>query len=150
MRRPCEHCPWRISNHGKRTPWGFYTKANLKRLWHQIRTGGRGEGGRQSCHPTDPSHPDHIAAGAKAGAEAQECPGSVILVFREFEKLQACGNGVITPEAITVYQRQHRDGLTKSGLQYWLIMRYQFGGVPLIGGPKIPEVDMTEEGIGRL
>lgn len=144
---PCEHCPWRVANHGKRTPWGFYTKANLRRLWNQIRRGGQG----QSCHPTDPSHPDHVAAGAKPGSEPRECPGAVILVYREFEKLQAVAAGQpIEARHCDEYRKQNPQGLTKSGLLYWLIKRYQFGGVPFIGGAKLPEVDRAEPGIGRL
>lgn len=147
MRRPCEHCPWRVANHGKRTPWAFYTKTNLRRLWNQVRRGGA----PQSCHPTDPHHPDHVAAGAKPDATPQECPGSVILVYREFEKLQACAVGpTIDGPACDRYLREHRDGLTKNGLAYWLVSRYAFGGVPFVGEPKLPEVDMAEEGIGRL
>ena len=49
---PCQACPWRVENHGKRHPDGWYTKANLRRLWSGIR---RGE--EMSCHPTDPSNP---------------------------------------------------------------------------------------------
>lgn len=145
MKTPCEHCPWRVANHGKRTPWGFYTKTNLRRLWNQI----RGGGAQQSCHPTDPNHPDHVAAGAKPGAQPQECPGSVILVFREMEKIQALGEGVINPAGIDRYVVRHRDGLTKRGMMYWIVERYQLGGVPIFGGPKLPDVDVDEEGIGR-
>ena len=76
---PCEQCPWRTANHGKRHPGGFYRKDNLRRLWNQIR-----KGGIQSCHPTDPTHEDHRQyAGAKPGAKPLECIGSVILVLRE-------------------------------------------------------------------
>jgi hypothetical protein len=145
MKSACANCPWRTANHGKRTPWGFYKVANMKRLWNQI----RGGGAPQSCHPTDPGHPDHVAAGAKPGATPQECAGSVVLVYREFEKLQACGGGTIDGDAVRRYLKEHRDGLTKNGIAYWLVSRYQFGGVPFVGGPKLPEVDMREEGIGR-
>jgi hypothetical protein len=108
-------------------------------------------GGQQSCHPTDPSHPDHIAAGAKPGAEPQECPGAVILVLRECEKVASYGaNGnTIDPAAIDTYLKRHKDGLTKTGLMYWVVSRIQFGGVPFVGGPKLPEVDVAEAGIGR-
>lgn len=149
MKTACEFCPWRVTNHGKKTPWGFYRAANLTRLWNQIRRGGHA----QSCHPTDPNHPDHIAAGAKAGATPKECPGSVILVLREMEKLAACGGGngtEITPEGVTAYLREHRDGLTKSGIAYWVVSRYSFGGVPFVGGPKLPEVNVLDQAIGRL
>lgn len=49
---PCAQCPWRTSNQGKRHPDGWYTKANLRRLWAGLR---RGE--RMTCHPTDPANP---------------------------------------------------------------------------------------------
>jgi len=142
--RPCANCPWRIANHGKRTPWGFYTKTNLRRLWNQIR-----RGGAQSCHPTDPNHPDHIAAGAKPGATPKECPGSVILIFREFAKM-ANDKGVIEPESCSAYLRDHKDGLTKSGIAYWAVSRLAFGGVRFVGGPKLPDVDVDDPEIGRL
>ncbi|MCY4121361.1 MAG: hypothetical protein OXG72_10630 [Acidobacteria bacterium] len=77
---PCEQCPWRVANHGKRHPGGFYRKDNLRRLWNQIRKGSR----LQSCHPTDAGHEDHRKyAGAKPGAKPLECIGSVILILRE-------------------------------------------------------------------
>ena len=83
LTKPCAQCPWRRSNQGKKHAFGFYTKANLRRLWNQVRGGGNA----QSCHLTDPSHPDHIAVGAKADSEARECPGSVIVVKREIAKM---------------------------------------------------------------
>ena len=39
-REPCSDCPWRIANHGRRHPGGFFRKDNLRRLWNQIRKGG--------------------------------------------------------------------------------------------------------------
>lgn len=148
MKHPCDDCPWRVANHGRRTPWGFYTRRNLRRLWSEIRRGGL----PQSCHPTDPNHPAHVAAGAKPGATPQECPGSVILIYREFEKLRALSaTGVIDGPTCDRYLAKHRDGLTKEGLLYWLMGRYKFGGVPFVGGgAKLPEVDVNEDGIGRL
>lgn len=145
MKTPCEQCPWRLSNHGKRNFGSFYTKANLKRLWNQIRGGGK----PQSCHLTDPSHADHITAGAKPGNTPHECPGSVILINREF-RLMPNADNVVTPESIDHYLKTRRDGLTRQGIVYWLISRYQMGGVPFIGGPKIPEVNDDEPGIARL
>ena len=144
MNKPCEHCPWRLSNQGKKTPWGFYTKKNLRRLWNDI----RGGYGSQSCHPTDPSHPDHVAAGAKKGSKIKECPGSIILVLREM-KLMAGENNIVSPESIDRYVKIRKKGLKKPhGIFYWLIERYQIGGVPIFGGPKLPEVDATDAEIG--
>ena len=82
----CPGCPWRRRNHGKPTPGGFYRKDNLRRLWNQIRKGQ----GIQSCHLTDPGHPDHVAAGAAPTAQPRECAGSIALVHRETRKIQDC------------------------------------------------------------
>ncbi len=143
---PCESCPWRIANHSKRTKWQFYTQANLRRLWNQIRRGG----GAQTCHPTDPSHPDHIAAGAKPGAVKHECAGSVILVLKEFEKIKAiAGDQPISGEHVVRYRAENPDGLTDTGLAFWMVQRYQLGGTPLIGEAPLPEVNWQMEGIGR-
>ena len=140
---PCAQCPWRLSNQGKPHKFGFYTKGNLRRLWNQIRGGGR----EQGCHLTDPSHPDHVAVGAKPGAKAQECPGSVIVVLREAKKM-ANADGRIEPEGVERYMATRRNGLKKNGIAYWLISRIQLGGVPIVGGPKLPEVDVDDTEIG--
>ena len=49
-REPCSDCPWRIANHGRRHPGGFFRKDNLRRLWNQIRKGG----GMQTCRVRRP------------------------------------------------------------------------------------------------
>jgi hypothetical protein len=133
--RPCEQCPWRLTNHGKKHRFGFYTKSNLRRLWNQVRGGGN----KQSCHLTDPAHPDHVAVGAKPGAKAQECPGSVIIVLREVKQM-ADADGVISPEGIDRYRASRKKGLTKNGLMYWIVKRIQFGNVPFVGGHPLPDV----------
>jgi hypothetical protein len=141
--QPCIHCPWRVENHGKRTPWGFYTKTNLRRLWNQVRNGGH----MQSCHPTDPSHPDHGAAGAKPGFKPVECAGSVVLIIRELQKMQAwAGEGnAIESEHVTQYLRENRKaGITRAGLMYWLVGRAGgFARGTPFGAPELPEVDMS-------
>ena len=111
MAKPCDQCPWRLANHGKKHKFGFYTKANLRRLWNQVRGGGTA----QSCHLTDPSHPDHVAVGAKPGATAQECPGAVILVLREVQRM-ADANNVIDAAAPKRYLAGRKKGLTKRGI----------------------------------
>lgn len=147
VRRPCANCPWRAVNHGKRTPWGFYSAANMRRLWNQIR-----RGGAQSCHPTDPNHPDHVAAGAKPGSTPLECPGAVILVLREATRLASYGadGNTVDEQAIPAYLRNHRDGLTKTGIMYWVVQRIALAGKPFIGGAPLPAVDEDEAGIARL
>jgi hypothetical protein len=139
----CDQCPWRKANQGKHTPWGFYNKANLTRLWRQI----RGGGARQSCHPTDPSHPDHIAAGAKPGAAPRECPGSVILIFREMERMKG-PNDLVDGDSTKAYLKSRRKGLTKTGIMYWLISRFKMGDTPFFGEGKLPNVDVDDPEIG--
>jgi hypothetical protein len=139
---PCEQCPWRLSNQGKKHKFGFYKKANLRRLWNQIRGGGN----KQSCHLTDPSHPDHIAVGAKEGAQAQECPGSVIVVKREIERM-ANGSQIIGVEQALHYFKTRKKGLSKRGVLYWVIGRMQLGDTPYFGEGKLPDVK-DDPGIG--
>lgn len=136
--KACSGCPWRTSNQGTRSPGGFYTRSNLTRLWNQVRRGGK----PQSCHMTDPSHPDHIAAGCKEGATARECPGSVLLVLREVAAM--ADDGVVDGVSVKRYLKERKRGLTKTGIAYWVMSRIQFGGVPFIGGPRMPEVEEDE------
>jgi len=143
VRRPCDQCPWRLENHGKRSPGSFYTKANLRRLWNQVRKGG----GVQSCHLTDPSHPDHVAAGARPGSTAQECAGSVVLVLREVADMATTDNEV-NKQSVSDYLSRRKRGLTKTGILYWLVSRIQLGGTPFIGGPKAPSVDVDDPAVG--
>lgn len=143
VERPCEQCPWRTANQGTKHPYGFYTKKNLTRLWNQIRKGGSA----QSCHLTDPAHPDHVAAGCAENAVAKECPGSVILVLRELTSLQPKDKSPIDPEHADAYLKRRKRGLTKYGLWYWLVSRITFGGVPLMGGPKLPNVNIKDPAI---
>lgn len=138
---PCAQCPWRRSNHGKRHFGGFYRKSNLRRLWNGIRNGGK-----QSCHLTDPAHPDHVRAGAPANGKVQECPGSVILVVRECKRLQALApDGVIGLEAITTYLAEpSKRRLTRHGLRYWVVQRLGPLADTIAGFPRPPDVDDSD------
>ena len=148
----CPQCPWLKANHGKRSKGGFYRKDNLRRLWNQVRNGGR----QQSCHLTDPSHPDHTAAGASPDAQPRECTGSIVLITREIEKLRdiAGPDQEVRPEHLSQYLKQNPKGITKRGMTYWLIQRIHLGGVPIMGAPPIPALDQAliddTERIGRL
>lgn len=130
----CEQCPWRTANQGKKHKFGFYTKANLRRLWNGLRTGNA-----QSCHMTDPSHPEHIAVGAKPDSKAQECPGSVILIHREIARLAGEEKCVDGP-ALDRYLKTRKKGLTNEGILFWIVQRIQMAGVPFMGGAKLPDV----------
>lgn len=137
----CAQCPWRANNQGKPHRRGFYTKANLRRLWDGLRTGQD----PQSCHLTDPSHPDHLEAGAPENATPQECPGSVIIVMRELTELAGGVGGEITRERISAhFHDRPQSGFSVQGLNFWLVARMQLAGQPLIGGPPVPEVDVDD------
>ena len=148
--RLCAQCPWRASNHGRRTPGGFYAKRNLQRLWNQIRRGG----GIQTCHLTDQSHPDHVAAGAREDRdEKHECMGSVVMVVRELEVLKDSAPGdVIQPEHVEAYLKvsPKRKGLTKTGLMYYILARQH---EPPVGEgvlPMPPRALLESDEIARL
>ena len=151
-RQPCAACPWRAQNHGKRHPGSFYTKRNLRRLWNQI----RGGGGVQSCHPTDPGHPDHQQfAGAKDGGKVQECEGSVILVTRELRRVAEISGhgskaGEIDGPGIDAYLKIYPRGLKRNGILYYLLVRPT--PAPIGEGNPLPlvPVDMLDsEAFGR-
>lgn len=143
LTKPCAQCPWRRSNQGKKHFGGFYTRANLSRLWNQVRKGGR----QQSCHLTDPSHPDHVQAGAREDGKASECPGSIILIRRELAAMAGPDN-VIAPESVDRYKRTRKRGIDpRSGITYWIVARIAFAGKPFLGGPPIPDLE-DDEAIG--
>lgn len=151
--RPCPQCPWRKANQGKPSPGGFFTKKNLTRLWRQLRAGERGNFQAQSCHLTDPSHPDHVAAGAHPNAKAKECPGSVILVKREILLISSLSEqkpdtNNIDGNGIEAYLKQRRRGLSRASLMFWLVQRIQFADQPMFGAPAMPEVDVDDPEIG--
>lgn len=139
---PCQACPWRLANQGKRHPDGWYTKANLQRLWAGLR---RGED--MSCHPTDPANEVSEAAQA-AGyrpapehAKTRECVGAAILKGREAMVLQTDYDSDITR-----YRRGRPRGLTRDGVVA-LIGRYVFGGTAL-GGRPLPKPDLDNAEVG--
>lgn len=139
---PCAACPWRTANHLKRHKYGFYTKANLTRLWNGLRGGAP-----QSCHPTDPGHPDHVACGAEPGSKAVECAGSVILVRREMAAVAAHSTDgrTLGDESVAAYLKARRKGLTKGGILYWIVQRFGLGSVPFFGGGPLPEVKVNDK-----
>jgi len=128
---PCVGCPWLTTNHGRKPdPDGWYTLANLKRLWGGLRTG---DAPGMSCHPTDPRNPvstEQAAAGGKAapeGAVTRECAGSVILMQRELQRFQGVGGD------FTAYRRGNPLALTRQALfAFGMRVAVQFPGeVPL-------------------
>lgn len=137
---PCAACPWRLDNHTRRHPDGWFTKANRNRLWRRLRTGES-----MSCHTTDPANPVSEAAQAAGyrpapeGSRVLECRGAVILQQRELGLYarRYCGD-------FKRYRQQRRAGLTLVGMRV-LMSRIAFGGVPLLGGPKMGRPGLDAE-----
>ena len=83
-------------------------------------------------------------AGAPEQAQPRECAGSIILIRREIEKMRLLAgarDAKITAEALSDYFQENPRGISKRGMTYWLIERLHLGGVPMLGGPVLPEVD---------
>lgn len=125
---PCSACPWRLTNHGKPHPDGWYTKRNRARLWSKLRTGEN-----MSCHPTDPTNP--VPAGhacAPEGAQTLECAGALVLQQRELMRFQAVAKefdaGTLKGRAFAFYRKLYPGGMTLAGLGS-LVQRAVFGGV---------------------
>ena len=124
--KPCAACPWRRSNQGKRHPGGWYTKANLRRLWNKLRGGER-----MTCHPTDPDNP--VPTGREPVPEdavTHECCGALILQQREFMALQSrlAAPGADAKSAMKQYRKDQPRGLTREGVMV-LLNRALFGSV---------------------
>jgi len=135
---PCSACPWRTANQGQRHPGGWYTKANLRRLWTKLR-----DGDAMTCHPTDPENP--LPPGfdpVPEGATLHECTGALILQFREVHIM----NFLTTEElgGSRAYRQMPRRGMTVNGLA---TMVTRFIGWP--GTQPIPrDLNLNEPGIG--
>lgn len=139
---PCVPCPWRTANQGKRHPAGWYTKANLRRLWAGLR---RGED--MSCHPTDPRNP--VPAGTRPVPEKAttlECAGSLILKQRELKRFQRLVLDNPGGDPFKLYRQQHPRGLTRAGLLA-VVQRAMFGGMPVIGGLEMTRPNLNEPGV---
>jgi hypothetical protein len=139
----CAHCPWRLSNQGKRHPHGWYSKVNLRGLWAKLR---RGE--RMTCHPTDPTNP--VPEGHREvapGTVIHECTGGLILQHREVMRLTAaCRSADETGgDGFRLYRERHPRGLSREGAAE-LVSRYLFGG--LQGSKVMTRPDLMDPDVG--
>ena len=137
---PCAECPWRLSNHGRRHPKGWYRATNLRRMWNSMRRGG----GFQTCHPTDPTHPEHQTySGARPGSSPQECVGSIVLIGREIRMAQALSEDGehFDRQGAAEYTRtaRKRQGLTTHGMLWSSVWRAI--ARPMGAGEPLPILD---------
>ena len=81
----CATCPWRREHHGKPHPAGWYTLANLRRLWNGIRSGAAPG---MVCHSTDPASAQYGSTKpVPETATPRECGGALALMYRETKRL---------------------------------------------------------------
>ncbi len=110
--RVCKTCPWRVENHGKTHPAGWYKLANLKRLWAGLRSG-RAPG--IICHSTDPKNVEYGGdAPIKPGHEA-ECGGALFLLITNMNAVAA------------EKPQPHQPPLSRTCMRQ-LVERHLFGG----------------------
>ena len=144
----CAACPWRVSNKGKPSPvvdnqaYGWYTQANLRRLWQGVK---RGE--IMTCHPTDHTMRQANGKFIDQDVQTRECTGSVILQQREMQTLQDVSHH------IKVYRQTRRFGLTRIGIET-IITRLLYARVPLadvvpMGKPNLNDSDVQYAPLGE-
>lgn len=139
--KACAACPWRIANQGMRHPDGWYTAANLKRLWAALR-----QGGNMSCHPTDSRNP--VPEGTKQVPESvttHECAGALTLQQREMMNFQDIAQAM--PEkgnAHRAYLKVHPNGMTKIGLAH-IASRAIFGN---LDGVAMTALNLNDPDVG--
>lgn len=138
---PCKACPWRAANQGKRHPDGWYTRANLRRLWTGMKTG---EG--MTCHPTDPNNEvseKAQGAGYKAApehAKVAECAGVTILKQREYMRFQDDHDGDYRAYRAVEGPRMTREGLFVAAMR---------AGMPSnpFTGERMPKVNLNDSSV---
>lgn len=136
-RQACRTCPWRLENQGRPSPGGWFTKANLRRLWDKLR---RGE--QMSCHYTDARvaecDPPPGYRPPPPGGEILECVGALVLQQREVMYFQDVRD-------LRLYRKAHPMGMTRGGFAR-LVERLFFGGTPL-GGRPVERPDLNDESV---
>jgi len=141
--KACADCPWRRSNQGKRTSGGWYSKANLRRLWTGLRTG---EAPGMTCHPIDPDNPPtDDGRQASEDATTRECYGALLLVAREL-KLAETLHDEHGEKTMQVYRKLRSRGLTREGMAHW-VWRFAINAPFLTGPPPLPKTWAEDDDI---
>jgi hypothetical protein len=142
---PCASCPWRKSNQNKESPrveghrFTWYSKANQRRLWRELRNGER-----MTCHPTDSAHPQANGRQTPDTVQTRECAGALILVQREMMIAQA-----IPDKGFKRYRRSRPHGLSLCGMRV-VVERVLFAGLSTckMGRPDLNLADVQYEPLG--
>ena len=119
----CKDCPWAVSNHGRRQRGGYYSQANVRTLWRDLRRGGarmtclRAES--QSVPFTNTVHPS-------------ECAGGLALIIRELNSLADLKRTDTGRGNIREYLSRHPTGLSKATIYFWTNMLRQDPDAPTV------------------
>lgn len=144
--QPCSACPWRTENQGTPHPHGFYSKANLRRLWNGLK---RGE--RMTCHPTDPAMAEFEGYEKTAERErTHECAGAQTLIQRELayfgQAAKDVDAGRAPGPAFNLYKmRRGRAAMTRAGLAEH-VSAALFGGTPF--ALEVRKVNIADDRVG--
>jgi hypothetical protein len=138
--RPCAQCPWRTRNQTRVDRHGFYSLANLQRLWEGLR-----DGERMACHPTDPAMAEFTGYEQTASRrQTHECAGALVLIHRELHRLHTATKQTAPGDALALY----RDTVGELALTSKGIASHAFallaGRPPLCGGVEVRRVDLTD------
>lgn len=121
MLRICETCPWLTKNHGRKHHAGWYTKANLKRLWNGLRSG---DCHGIVCHSTDPNRVLYGGVTPVApGTEKQPCAGALLVIFKHMNEIAKT-----TPKE---YKAKYPLPMKREGIAHW-VNQYLFGTLPTV------------------
>lgn len=106
----CATCPFRGSNHGKRHPAKWYTKANLTRIWNGIRLN---KAPGMVCHSSDPNSKNYGSIkDVPETAVKHECGGLLQLIYREFTLLN-------TVKTYKEYQALSTKPFIRGAIAFW-------------------------------
>lgn len=140
--RPCKTCPFRASNVGKVEPRKWFTVKNLLRIWNGVR---RGKAPGMLCHRTDVNAADYGMKPAPPGTVAQECAGLLVVVARHAKLIEAaCQKGGAPREVWLRYTRVVARPFSRMAFVGGWVPRLALGGVPIVGGEPVPNVDVDE------
>jgi hypothetical protein len=82
--RVCESCPFLKRNHRQRHDAGWYTVANLRRLWNGLRTS---NAPGMVCHSTDPESKFYGGKGDVKPGKKSECAGVLLLILQNMNAI---------------------------------------------------------------
>ena len=121
--RMCKDCPSAVSNHRRRQRGGYYSQANVRTLWRDLRRGGA----RMLC-----LRPESQPVPLTDTAHPSECAGGLALIIRELNSLADLKRTDIGRGNIRHYLSRNPTGLSKGGIYFWTNMLRQDLDAPTV------------------